>query len=351
VTFAIPIEGYEAGELAVLALAFTASVLAAVVLMGTIALVRRREPDPETPAPRVFGPLTPAIAATLPATAAGREGVRRDLLRAGYFEPVAADNFQAVRSVLTYVPLLAGLIPAALLVDGPIAVAFFATGAVAALLGFFLPRLILWFLGRQREEEVRRGLPMLMDTLGLTLSTGASLPAALGASGEAIRRGYPELAREVRVMIAQARLRSLSHSLDQWKDRMPIPELGSLAFLLAQADRQGTDVTAGLWELSSSLQVNARQRAEAAAGRMSFYMIFPSVLCLLLAAGLMLAGPGIVQLLETKKTVDQILDEAKDHEQLIRKGQEKFLGPPRASPGGGLSGGPAGGQPAAPQAP
>jgi len=321
-----------ATELPALALAFTASVIAGLVLLGLFALAERREPDPDRPAPRVFGFLTPAIAELLPSTRAGREALRRDLLRAGFFEPVAPLNFRAVRSLLTYLPLLGGLVPAVLL-EGPLSVAFGVVGIVGGLSGFALPRVMLSLLAANREEQVRRGLPMLMDTLGLSLSTGANLPNALASSGQAIRRGYPELAREVAVVTSQGRLRSLSHALEAWKDRMPIPELGSFVYLLAQADRQGTDVTRGLWELSSSLQVNARQRAEAAANRVNFYMLFPSVLCLLLAAGLILAGPGIVQILDTNRAVERFLDEAQQNEKLIRQGQEEFLGPPPAGNG------------------
>jgi len=58
------------------------------------------------------------------------------------------------------------------------------------------------------------------------------------------------------------------------------------------------------------LQVNARQRAEAAANRANFFMIFPTVLCLMMAAGLVLAGPGVVQLIESQRQVDKIIQEA-----------------------------------------
>lgn len=316
----------SATELTGLALAFVTTVVTLLVVLGVFVLAERQEPDPDRPAPRVFGLLTPLIADLLPSTATGRDALRRDLLRAGFFEPVALENFRAVRTLLTYIPLLGGLVPAAIL-EGPVTLAFGTVGLVGGLLGFALPRVVLSLLAAQREERVRRGLPMLMDTLGLQLSTGANLPQALASAGRSIRRGYPDLSREVAVVIAQGRLRSLAHALEAWKDRMPIPELGSLVYLLAQADRQGTDVTRGLWELSSSLQVNARQRAEAAANRTNFYMLFPTVLCLLLAAGLVLAGPGLVRIIETNRTVERYLQEAREKEALIRQGQEGFLLP------------------------
>jgi tight adherence protein C len=276
-----------------------------------------REEDPSVePVARVFGPFTEIIAGFLPTTAHGREVLQKDLWRAGFLEPVALVNFLAVRSVMTYLPLLAGEI-GAVLTDGRTAIWFFITGLVGGLLGFALPRLILLTMASRRTEAIRRGLPMLMDTMGLMLSTGASLTAALSRAGEAIRRGNPELAHEVRVVVAHAPMRSLSHALDRWKDRQPIPELGSFVYLLSQSDRLGTDITRGLWELSSSLQINARQRAEAAANRANFFMIFPTVLCLLVAAGLILAGPGIVRLFDAKREIDGMIERAKESKKLI----------------------------------
>ena len=319
-------------DLPILALIFT--VTAALAFLGLAALTLfQQHDDDETlePVPRLFGPFTPIVAGFLPTTAAGREAIRKDLLRAGFFEPVALINFLAVRSLTTYIPLLAGEI-GAILTDGPIAIAFFATGIVLGLLGYAMPRLLLASMANSRTEAIRRGLPMLMDTLGLTLSTGASLPAGLARSGEAIRRGNPELSHEVRVVIAHGELRSLSYALDRWKDRQPLAELGSFVYLLGQSDRLGTDITRGLWELSSSLQVNSRQRAEAAANRANFYMIFPTVLCLLVAAGLILAGPGIVRLFDAKREVDIEIQKAKDSRSIIDKGPELNRGSGPAVP-------------------
>jgi len=311
-------------DLPILALIFTVTTATAFLALAAITLFGRERDPGADPMPRVFGPATPLVAALLPATARGRVAIEKDLLRAGYFEPVAPINFFAVRALMTYLPLVAGEV-GAVLTDGRLSVAFMLVGVVGGIFGYAVPRIILSILADRRTEQIRRGLPMLMDTMGLTLSTGASLPGSLQASGEAIRRGYPDLAHEVRVVGAQAELRSLSHALDKWKDRQPVPELGSFVFLLGQADRLGTDITRGLWELSASLQVNARQRAEAAANRANFYMTFPTVLCLLVAAGLILAGPGVVQVLESNRQVDQILRDAKDQEKRVRQQGDDVL--------------------------
>src|SRR5947207_15755171 len=91
-----------------LALIFTATAAVAFLLMASLSVFRREDEAEVEPTPRLFGPLTPVIAGLLPTTARGRAAVQKDLLRAGYFEPVALVNFLAVRSLTTYVPLIAG---------------------------------------------------------------------------------------------------------------------------------------------------------------------------------------------------------------------------------------------------
>jgi len=304
----------------ILALSFAITTTISLIALGTLLLFRSEtEAGAETPpAPRILGIFTPIVGGLLPISGRGREQLQKLLLQAGYFEPVAADNFQAVRSLMTYAPLTGGIV-GSLLTELPWTGAFLLLAIVGGGIGFFLPRIVLQLLAERRSERIRRGLPMLMDTLGLTLSTGASLPRAMSQSGEALRRGHPDLSREVRLVLAQSELRSLADALDRWKHRQPLPELGSLVFLLGQADRFGTDITRGLWELSASLQVNARQRAEAAANRANFYLAFPTVLCLMIAAGLILAGPGIVQIVKTNQRVQEILKEAEGQESLVKK--------------------------------
>jgi tight adherence protein C len=303
----------------VLALIFTVTAALAFLGLAAFTLFETRDDDtnPE-PVPRLFGPFTPLIAGLLPSTASGRLAIQKDLLRAGFFEPVALINFLAVRSLTTYIPLLAGEI-LAVFTEDPISLYSFIAGILLAILGYAIPRILLSSIADSRTEEIRRGLPMLMDTLGLTLSTGASLPSGLLRSGEAIRRGNPELSREVRVVVAHGEMRGLSYALDRWKDRQPIPELGSFVYLLGQSDRLGTNITPGLWELSASLQVSARQRAEAAANRANFYMIFPTVFCLLVAAGLILIGPNLVRLDDLRSDIKLHIEKAKDTKKLIDK--------------------------------
>ena len=95
-------------EWPVLALIFTVTAIVAFFLMSALTLAGRDENPGDEPAPRVFGGFTPLVAGFLPQSVDGRNSLRKALLRAGYFEPVAPVNFQAMRSVMTYVPLFVG---------------------------------------------------------------------------------------------------------------------------------------------------------------------------------------------------------------------------------------------------
>lgn len=298
-------------QTAALLLSFMTAVGLAIVLMAPMVVFYRRvdERNPN-PVPRIFGVFTPAVGSALPASAFGRERIRKQLLLAGHYRPTAQADFFALRAVLTFTPMIVGLVMGVITPTSYISVAFFVMGLVIGVLGYAWLGLYIQMQGNRRAEEIRRGLPMFMDTLGLVLSSGATLPDGMRRSADAIERGYPELSREVHLVVAQAELRSMSHALDAWRDRIPLPELGSLVFLLSQSDRLGTDITRGLWELSESFRISSRQRAEAAANRSNFFMLFPTVFCLMLAAGLMLAGPLFVLLQEQLGEMDRALQEA-----------------------------------------
>jgi tight adherence protein C len=291
--------------------------------MALLGLRDEREDTTEEPARPLFGPANGALAGLLPSTDAGRAAIQQDLWMAGYNQPAALNNFLVVRNLFTIVPLVMGLASALMASDfryelnirgaiyrPPEGLFYALLGVVFAILGYSIPRLVLRSLAKSRQERLERGLPVLIDTLGMCLSSGNGVTDSLGRAGEAIRRGHRDLSNEVRVVKRQAELRSLDHALMQWKKRIPLPEVAGLVFLLSSSDRYGTGVVEGLHELSANYRTNARQRAEAAANRTNFYLLFPTVLCLVTAAGLMLIGPPLHLGLRTLPEVQKHFDEA-----------------------------------------
>ena len=68
--------------------------------------------------------------------------------------------------------------------------------------------------------------------------------------------------------------------------------MSTVAYTLTQAEELGTNTSSALLELSGSIRTTLRQDAEAQANRTSFWMLFPTTVCLYVAAAIMLMGPA-----------------------------------------------------------
>src|SRR3954470_17278299 len=72
------------------------------------ALERLEEGDGELRHEPLLGEWTEPLAAQLPATAEAKADLDRALRAAGYYQPTAAANYRAVRTLLVVLPLLLG---------------------------------------------------------------------------------------------------------------------------------------------------------------------------------------------------------------------------------------------------
>lgn len=311
------------------ALAVFAAVAASLLLLAVLSLRPSTPADDQPSRPR-FGPLTVPLAGSLPQTERGRGALSRDLRLAGYHEPADPDNFQAMRALVSWVPSLGGLVLALFASDWRLIAGVAGAGMLLGVLGYLVPRMVVAIQARDRGDRIIRGLPVAMHTMSLHLSAGEPLLEAVQRTGNVLRRGMPDVAAEMRLIHKQAELRSLEHALDRFRERVPVPEAGSFAFLLAQSDRLGTDVTRGLHELAESYRVTARQRAEASANRIAVYMLFPTVFLLLGAAAIVLVAPIFLQMEIEMEKIQREMNESR--QQLFRGVQSPTTPEAPASP-------------------
>ena len=110
-----------------LALVFTVTSGAAlIILLRGLRLERLLEArlqggdNPDRDPPLILGPLTNALSAQIPMSAAAREELQKDLRNAGYYRPTALMEYTALRSVLVLVPLFAAGLVALLVPNGRI---------------------------------------------------------------------------------------------------------------------------------------------------------------------------------------------------------------------------------------
>jgi Flp pilus assembly protein TadB len=270
----------------------------------------------DTPQP-LLGPLTPALAAQIPMTAEGKRDLQQELVAAGFYRSTALMEYAAVRLVLVLIPLLgAGVL--ALMVTPARVPAVLIGGVIAALLGFSLPRLYLLVRSQARARAISRGLPFAVDLLTLCLSAGQNLLHALQWVSRDLRFSHPVLGQELEITHKHALLHSMEQALKQLGDRVRVPEVRDLALILTQSQRLGTDTNAALLDFANHFRVSQRQRAEAQANRTSFWMLFPTLFCLWIGAGLLLVAPVFNDFLEQRRTTSDLLNQGKANLQRSR---------------------------------
>lgn len=243
----------------------------------------------------LFGTATPVLAAFLPDSDARAEEARKELQAAGYYEPHAAQNFAALRYVLAFLGLL---IAGTFLVLAPARVEWIGMLGLILLplLGWAVPRLYVRGQAAERRTEIERGMPDLLDMLNMCVSQGLTIPDALRRILPDLRAPYPALAQELRIVDQQATLGSMSSALENFSQRVDIPEVHSFTSLLTQTERMGTSISEALVSYSDTMRESLKQRVEEKGNRATFRLLFPTVLCLMPAVYLFLMGPAIVEL-------------------------------------------------------
>jgi tight adherence protein C len=238
--------------------------------------------------------LAPDLAAMLPALSSTRQELQKLLWTAGYYRPSALTEYLAVRATLV-VSALAVTTLLMLLAPPEQLAAVLIGGLVVAGLGFSMPRLILRAHANTRARRLVRGLPLAMDVIGLCLTAGQNLLSSLQQTSRELARSCPDLALELEIVHQQARMHSLEAALLQWAERLDVVEIRSLALLLVQSERLGTDMVATLLEGADSHRTMHRQKVEAQANRTNFWMLFPTLLCLWTASAIVLVGPVYIE--------------------------------------------------------
>lgn len=285
--------------------------------------------------PMVLGSLTEAFAGQSPLTDTKRKAIEQELREAGFYSPRAVTEYSAIRAFLILLPLFAaGFV--ALFLDG---VAMFNVGLVGigfAVIGYAAPRIYLGYLARKRSRSIERGLPAAVDLLSLGLTGGQNIFNSLTRVTHELRLSHPVLAEELRIVREQMEIANLELAMMQFANRTNIPEVRTLALVLSQSERLGTDIAQTLLEFSSNYRNTMRQRAESQANSASFWMLFPTIFCLWIPSLVILFGPVYYEFhkhgTEGKAVLHQGMTDLKNVNEATRKGRMFQFTAPTPSP-------------------
>ncbi len=243
----------------------------------------------------VYGGATPILAAFLPEGDEGRRQLARELKQAGDYAPHARENLAATRFLFMIGALLLGGV--CVLLAPPSVERLLLLGTVImTALGWALPSLLVKSRAKTRRSEIELAIPDMMDMLNMCVSQGLTVPDSLGRISADLKPVYPSLAQELSIVVDQAKVGTLSESLQNFAERIDLPQVDSFTSLLIQTERMGTSVSDALTDYSDTMRESLRQRADERANQASFSLLFPTVLFLMPAVFMFLMGPAVIEL-------------------------------------------------------
>ena len=170
--------------------------------------------------------------------------------------------------------------------------------APAFLLGWLLPKQILYRLMKRYKNKLQAALPDTVDLLGIVLGTGLALDQAISRVCEEMEFIYPELSAEFYTVVMQVKAgQDRSKAFQQLVKRTGIEDIKSLAAMIIQSERFGTSLSQALKVYADALRMRRRLRGEKAVGEAGIKMVLATVVFILPVVFIITLVPAMITML------------------------------------------------------
>jgi len=170
-------------------------------------------------------------------------------------------------------------------------------GLFVMLLGYFIPDLLLYSKGQERQKIMQLELANTLDQMLISVEAGLGFEGAMARAGE---NGKGPLAEElVRTLQDMQVGRSRRESYQALAERTNIPELRSFVQAVVQADTYGIAISRVLRIQAKVMRVKRRQRAEEKAMKLPVTILFPLLFFIFPVLFIAILGPAVINAIET----------------------------------------------------
>ena len=170
-------------------------------------------------------------------------------------------------------------------------------GVFVVLLGYFIPDLLLYSKGQERQKTMQLELANTLDQMLISVEAGLGFEGAMARAGE---NGKGPLAEElVRTLQDMQVGRSRRESYLALSERTNIPELRSFVQAVVQADTYGIAISRVLRIQAKVMRVKRRQRAEEKAMKLPVTILFPLLFFIFPVLFIAILGPAVINAIET----------------------------------------------------
>jgi tight adherence protein C len=218
--------------------------------------------------------------------------IRRRLEEAGTPDTWDVDRVLAYKVLGLGAGLALGAVAGIMLGGQPIQVVIVAGGA--ALLGYFVPNMVVYQLAHNRGERIRRELPDALDLLTITVEAGLAFDAAVA---QVARHTTGPLAAEFFRVLQEMQIGlGRSEALKALGERTNVPELRQFVTAMVQADAFGIPVAHVLRVQAKEMRVRRTQLAEERAQKVPVKILFPLIFGILPALVIVVLGPAAIDI-------------------------------------------------------
>lgn len=220
--------------------------------------------------------------------------VARRLIHAGFRENSAVRIFYGARFVLMLV------LTCVALASGIARINYFFVIAFTLGAGFLAPDFWLGRRIKQRQREIRRALPDVLDLLIVCIEAGLSIDQATIRTAQEMGISRSPIADELEVVVLEQR--AGCPRTDAWKhlaERTDVDSVRNIVSMLVQADQFGTSIARTLRVFSQTLRTQRMQQVEEQAAKTGVKILFPLVLFIFPNLFLIVLGPPVLMMLDT----------------------------------------------------
>ena len=172
-----------------------------------------------------------------------------------------------------------------------------AVGLFVLLLGYFIPDLLLYSKGQERQKAMQMELANTLDQMLISVEAGLGFEGAMARAGE---NGKGPLAEElVRTLQDMQVGRSRRESYLALAERTSIQELRSFVQAVVQADTYGIAISRVLRIQAKVMRVKRRQRAEEKAMKLPVMILFPLLFFIFPVLFIAILGPAVINAIDT----------------------------------------------------
>jgi tight adherence protein C len=170
-------------------------------------------------------------------------------------------------------------------------------GLFLLFLGYFVPDLLLYSKGMERQKAMQLELANTLDQMLISVEAGLGFEGAMARAGE---NGKGPLAEElVRTLQDMQVGRSRRESYQALAERTNIPELRSFVQAVVQADTYGIAISRVLRIQAKVMRVKRRQRAEEKAMKLPVMILFPLLFFIFPVLFIAILGPAVINTVVT----------------------------------------------------